>query len=380
MASIFKLRPFKDLLPDPGKILNQQATDEKKMVYARTNSNDYHLVYLPNHPPAGSDPGNSKVRLNLSVLVPAFSCNSADWTIQWLNPRDGTVPALAACQLVSSGIYDFVKPSNCLTCEWVLAIDRIKSQTPQGTLAGNALQVWPDFEGEGTSIWGQVIDESETPLQEPAKLSQSAGGFFRKQPVVARNGQGNFLLVWESEYQDGSQWGIFGRRFDAQGFPLGDEFQVNTHTDSDQVEPSAAISPTGEAIVVWMSFDQDGERGGIFAQQYSADGLTKGSEFQVNMASSGHQGAPLVGISSQGDFIVAWEEQTSEETKIFARQFNQWGVALGSEFQVAPTGLGDQILVGLEVRPDGAFTVTWESYNSLESSSTLHSRVFGHED
>jgi hypothetical protein len=48
-------------------------------------------------------------------------------------------------------------------------------------------------------------------------------------PAVARGGDGNFVVVW-SGYKDGSGYGIFARRFDSSGAPLGGELQVTTHT------------------------------------------------------------------------------------------------------------------------------------------------------
>ncbi|HEX4864481.1 MAG TPA: DUF4038 domain-containing protein, partial [Acidimicrobiales bacterium] len=93
LASIFKARTWKDLLPDPSRILNQPTADDRKMAYAHTSNYKNNLAYLPNHPAAGSDPGNDRIRLDLSPLLPAFNCTGTDshntplWTAMWIDPK-----------------------------------------------------------------------------------------------------------------------------------------------------------------------------------------------------------------------------------------------------------------------------------------------------
>ena len=38
---------------------------------------------------------------------------------------------------------------------------------------------------------------------------------------ASANASGRYVLVWASELQDGSDWGIFGQRFSAAGTPMG---------------------------------------------------------------------------------------------------------------------------------------------------------------
>ena len=53
-----------------------------------------------------------------------------------------------------------------------------------------------------------------------------------------------------------------------QGDPLGPEFRVNTYTTSYQGNPAVSSIPSGNFVVVWMSYE-DGSFGGIFGQRYS---------------------------------------------------------------------------------------------------------------
>ena len=50
-------------------------------------------------------------------------------------------------------------------------------------------------------------------------------------PAVAVDGSGDFVVVWQSYGQDGkSHYSVFGQRFNAAGTPASGEFQVNTYT------------------------------------------------------------------------------------------------------------------------------------------------------
>src|SRR3972149_653080 len=83
-------------------------------------------------------------------------------------------------------------------------------------------------------------------------------------PSVASDATGNFVVVWNSSPQDGSNSGVFGQRYDDSGNALGSEFQVNSYTTSNQFFPSVASDANGNFVVVWMSLGQDGDSYGIF--------------------------------------------------------------------------------------------------------------------
>jgi hypothetical protein len=81
-------------------------------------------------------------------------------------------------------------------------------------------------------------------------------------------------VVWTSDGQDGSFQGIYGQRYDEGFARIGTEFRVNTYTTHIQWQPAVASDAKGDWVVVWSSEGtppQDGDRSGIFAQQYAPD-------------------------------------------------------------------------------------------------------------
>ena len=74
-------------------------------------------------------------------------------------------------------------------------------------------------------------------------------------PAVAAFPGGGFVIAWHAP--DGSGQGIFVRRFDATGQPIGGEIAVNTNMAGDQIDPKIAAGPFGY-VMAWASGDERG--------------------------------------------------------------------------------------------------------------------------
>src|SRR5262245_26268273 len=82
------------------------------------------------------------------------------------------------------------------------------------------------------------------------------------------------------------------------------EFKVNRTSDSDQRNPVIASDFDGNFVVVWNSQGQDGSGLGVYAQKYLPDGTPYNSEIPVNSYTEGDQGAPSVAKTADGRFVV----------------------------------------------------------------------------
>ena len=96
---------------------------------------------------------------------------------------------------------------------------------------------------------------------------------------VARHRDGDFLVIWSSDNQDGSGEGIFAQRFGSTGERIGGEVQINTYTQGRQLIAATAAIVDG-FVIVWSSRSQDGDGYGISARHH-ADGGPQANEFQV---------------------------------------------------------------------------------------------------
>src|SRR5262249_42879820 len=159
--------------------------------------------------------------------------------------------------------------------------------------------------------------------------------FFQSPQAVARSTTtGKFVVTWSSNGQDGSGWGVYGQRYDANGNPLGGEFRVNTTTAGDQQYTAVALDPTGDFVITWTSNGQDGKGWGVYAQRYAANGNPLGGEFQVNATTDGDQQYSAVALDATGDFVITWLNTAPDlKTSIAAQRFDASGTPQGGEFK-----------------------------------------------
>lgn len=197
-----------------------------------------------------------------------------------------------------------------------------------------------------------------------------AGGEFRvntlvtgsqRDSAVAMDDQGNFVVTWNSYFQDGHGEGVFAQRYAADGTRAGSEFQVNTTTIGQQLQSSVAMDADGDFVVAWVSYGQDGDSGGVYAQRYDANGTAVGGEFRVNATTTNSQVLPSVAMDADGDFVVVWQSglQDGDGFGVYAQRYDAFGNAVGGEFQVNSTGTGSQRFPEVAMDATGNFVVTW---------------------
>ncbi len=230
-------------------------------------------------------------------------------------------------------------------------------------------------DGSETGAFLQRYDATGIPLGPERQVNTFTKGP-QGDPAVAADAAGNFVVVWESGYSysggpDGSAQGVFGQRYDSSGVPLGGEFQVNTYTTGSQRNPAVASDPTGNFVVAWESGSyasgQDGDRVGIFGQRFDATGARVGPEFQVNTYTTGYQTSPSITADAAGNFVVVWQTgyyggaEDGSSDGVFAQRFTSGGVPVGSEFQVNTYTTGAQNQPRVAADAAGNFLVVWQS-------------------
>ena len=177
-------------------------------------------------------------------------------------------------------------------------------------------------------------------------------------PRIAANDSGQFVLTWSSRGQDGGGRGVFARRYDGTGAPMGaDEFQVNTYTTANQGRPVVGLSPTGTMLFAWESDGQDGSEWGVYGRQFEGSGLPLSDDFQMSAYTSGGQLTPSVSAGAS-NFVVVWssEAQDGSNYGMFGR------TAFSPEFQVNTFTTGEQgsYKSAVAMAADGRFVVVWQ--------------------
>ena len=150
-------------------------------------------------------------------------------------------------------------------------------------------------------------------------------------PAIAADANGNFVVVWNSYFGGVRSNEIFGRCFGADGSPIGSEFQINTTTSGNQKESSVAMDAAGNFVVVWYGPGVSQED--IFGRRFDLNGRPLGDEFSINSRTESKQQCPKVAMNAAGAFAVAWESDKlgtkPYEWVISCRLYDANGLAVG---------------------------------------------------
>lgn len=205
----------------------------------------------------------------------------------------------------------------------------------------------------------------------------------QEQPDIAIGSLGSFVITWQSDTQDGDDFGIYGRVYNVSNAPISSEFQINTSTAGDQTNAAVAMAGNGDFIVTWASDQQLGGSGeDIYAQRFRSTGERIGSEFRINVSTLRDQTNPDVAIDALGNFVVVYESegqnsnalgQDTSGTGIFGQRFDRTGALVGPEFRVNTRTDNDQTAPVVAMNSQGDFVTIWVS-NGQDGSST---GVFG---
>ena len=251
---------------------------------------------------------------------------------------------------------------------------------PQIAIAdsGSFAVVWISYKVmQGANIAARLFDPNGNPLGNEFIVNTFNEGY-QGEPDIAMDTQGNFVIVWQSWDQDGDGFGIFARKYSREGNPQGSPFQVNKTAVDDQMHPSVAMDGEGNFSVVWTSFGQDDRLTGIFAQRISRLNEFLGPEFQVNITTQGWQDWPDIAMDRWGNFIICWHDIrfTADDYDIYARTFDKTAAIKGPEFRVNTYTQNRQMYPSIAADPQGNFTVCWQSENQDGEDFGIYARIF----
>jgi hypothetical protein len=243
---------------------------------------------------------------------------------------------------------------------------------------GDFVVVWMSNgqDGNGFGVFGQRYAASGAPRGSEFRVNTYTPGF-QSDPVVAIGNKGDFVVVWMG--QDNSGYGIRGRRYDSAGNPVAGEFPVNTFMTGYQFRPGLGRASDGRFVVIWTSALVDGSGDGVAARRFDAAGSPIGGEFVVNSYITGNQRFGNVAVDANGTFVAVWEELAVRDgsgSAIFGQRYNAAGARLGGEFRVNSYTTGSQVEPSVSVSPTGGFVVAWTSYAGDGSGDVMFARRF----
>lgn len=206
-------------------------------------------------------------------------------------------------------------------------------------------------------------------------LSAGNGNGEQRNAAVAMDRKGRFVVTWEDDSDGDGSFDIAAQGFLVNGVPQYARILVNEpDTAGAHQRPTIAMTPHGDYVVGW---DNEGASR-LLARGFDAEGKERFAQMTVNATTTGQQGLPAVGMADSGRFVVTWQDDKDGNGyyQILARGFMPDGQEVIPEFTVNTKGAGQQLAPGIGMSPDGNFTVAFEDDNDGNGYYQVYARIF----
>ncbi len=273
-------------------------------------------------------------------------------------------------------------PVNEYPLDWAQSTLNATPNAVASDAAGNFIVVWESDgqDGKNEGIYARLFDAGGSPQGPEFLVNDTVWDGAQTQPAVAMNADGAYVIVWQTDaYSDpaADKFDVYARLVDKDGNDSG-EFRVNTgFTSGDQTDPSVAVRDDGSFVVAWTSKDQDGDREGIFAQRFDAAGAEVGGQIQVNNITPDKQLYPSIDSNAAGDFAITWtgKDLGSNKLTVYARLFDADGTPQDKQFITDQFDTKDQQFSDVALLDDGSLIVVWQSQQPGRRQQRRHLRA-----
>ena len=202
----------------------------------------------------------------------------------------------------------------------------------------------------------------------------------QKEPDVAMDANGNFVVVWADDSDGNTTYEILMRRFDKTGKALSDVTKVNTVADGQQVKPKIAMADDGKFVVVWQ--DSSAGYDQVFMRGFNANGSERFAQKVAAGGSTGTYRNPDIAMSSTGDFVIAWEDDSdgNKSIQLYARLFTSDGtlITIGNSDHVVVNKEKDrdQLKPAVAMNSKGDYAIAWLDERTTKGKFITYVRGF----
>ena len=243
---------------------------------------------------------------------------------------------------------------------------------------GNFILTWSDDRQYDENIYAQRYDQSGNRKQNNFMVNDDTGSSDQKNPQIAVDGYGNFIVSWEDDRN--GDYDIYVQKYNSQGQLLGVNFKVNAE-NSMWLKHRIAVLDDGTFIVIWQKsslknfiLDYD-----IWGQIYSFDGMPIGDNFRVSddiITSDALQSDPSVSVMDQDHFIITWGDSRNDNVDIYGQIYARDGKKVGANIKINDDMSGSwQNFPKVAGNKDNGFLVVWWDERNV-TSRDLYAQKF----
>jgi hypothetical protein len=203
--------------------------------------------------------------------------------------------------------------------------------------------------------------------------------FDKLNPVIALLQNGDFIGCWEC-YDSYGNKGIHGQIFSGEGIKKGEEFIIDPLVDFEEHFPGILPLSNGNYLITWSSINSEKTESDLLGQIFNVDGQPAGSVFQINP--SRIRGLWILSPAKQllgGNLVFSWgngEWRALDSSDVYLRLFNQNGVPIGDEIRANTYTIGYQVLPQIAPLSGGGFNAFWLSNDQGGSGYDIYSQLF----
>lgn len=163
---------------------------------------------------------------------------------------------------------------------------------------------WPGYGAPYSGLFVRRFDSQGDPIGPEHELDAGLGGF--QSPDVALSASGG-LAVWNGG-PDYEGYRVFGRLLDEDGVPVGYPFRLQSSPALFVDQPAVAADGAGGFLVVWRQKEIGQAGGTLFLRRVDGDGNLVEDASIVFHSDDRLPTSPAIGAAPNGTFFVAWND------------------------------------------------------------------------
>jgi hypothetical protein len=193
--------------------------------------------------------------------------------------------------------------------------------------AGNFVVAWQYNQSgpTGANIFARRFDASGVALGSEF-LVNSYTYANQEDPAVAVDAAGNFIIAWHGKEQE-DYFTAVARRFDAAGTPLGPDFFADESgaSNANEYDADVAVDAAGNFVISWLRMDERfvvGDTSAVMVRSFDASGNALGPQLRANGRARLHRHGPRIAGDGNGNAVVSWmtSEQDGSDHGVFGQR------------------------------------------------------------
>jgi len=222
--------------------------------------------------------------------------------------------------------------------------------------SGASVVAWYAY-GSGTQIRARRFDASGAAVGAEILVATMSTVIYGPQIRIGLDDSGRFSVIWTEDKNNGANYDVYRRRFDASGMAQGAAQRVNSAVTGPQRKADIAMDAAGNSVVIWDSLASTNNFR-IIGQRYDSNGYALGGEFVMAYQPSSSLAPAHAAVSmarATGEFAATWRRA---DGKIYLRRYSAAGIAYGDEIAASTGGTGNTY-PRLASDADGDVSLLW---------------------